>query len=110
MAKESAVAKVREKRAKEAKEYKSSHDVERVHHLIAAASLIRDWPAAASLAASLSRELVALNMKQADLDAKEKEEHDKELNEAWAADTKATTEENKSEETESSPPRASRTR
>lgn len=89
MAEKSAIAKLREKRAREAKEYKTTHDPQRVHHLIAAASLIRDWPAASALAASLSKELAALNLKQMELDEKEKEEQQKETAEAMAADAKA---------------------
>lgn len=99
--KQSAIAKLREKRAKEAMEYKSSHDVERVHHLIAAASLIRDWPAAAALAASLTKELTALNAKQVELDAKEKAEQEKEVAEAVAADAQP---QPTQEGTEESPP------
>ena len=85
----SAVAQLREKHAKAAKEYKCDHDVERVHHLIAAAALMRDWPASSALAAAITRELAGLSAKQADLDAEEKEELDKEMAKAVESDRKA---------------------
>lgn len=91
--KESAQLKHYKAAQEKAKAYKTSHDVERVHHLIGAAHLMRDYPAASALQNSLVRELVALSLKQAELDAKEKEEDEKALAEAKAADAKPVEEE-----------------
>jgi hypothetical protein len=54
------------------KDYRTSHDVQRAHHLIAALSILKDHTAAAPLAASFARELQAMALKQMDLDAEEK--------------------------------------
>lgn len=91
MANQTAVAKLWEKRSKEAKEYKTTHDVERAHHLIGALTQLKDHTGAVAVAASFARELAAMNAKQADLDAKEKEQQEKENAEAIAADAKAAT-------------------
>ena len=87
--KQSAMARLREKLAEKAKSYKTSQDVERLHHLSQALVNLRDHTAAAPIAASLAKELSALSAKQTEADAKEKEETDKEVAEAQAADSKS---------------------
>src|SRR6516164_4896164 len=87
--KESAVAKLLKKQAEEAKDYKCEYDVERIQRLILSAHYMRDYPATTALASSLTRELTAMSLKQAEADAKEKEEWAKELAEARAADARA---------------------
>ena len=89
MAAKSRVAQLWEKRAKEAKEYKTDLDVERLHSLLQCVNLIRDYPKQAALAAALNRELDAMNTKQSEEDAKETEEHRKEMADAVSADSKA---------------------
>lgn len=86
---ETALAKLAKEEEEKAKNYKCVHDVERVHHIVASAHLMRDYPLQSALAASMVRELHAANLKQADLDTKEREEHEKKRNEAIAADLKA---------------------
>lgn len=90
--KQSAVAKLREKLEKEKREYKCEHDVQRVHHLIAAVVNLKDYPAAGTLAAALGRELQAMSLKQADDDAEERKEAEKEMAAAEEADAKAAAE------------------
>lgn len=87
--KESAVAKWQRTQAEKARAFKVTHDVERVHHLIAAAHLMRDYPPTTSLASALNRELAALSLTQADLDAEEKAENEKTYIAAVAADAPA---------------------
>jgi len=98
--KESAVAKLLKKQAEEAKDYKCEYDVERIQRLVLSAHYMRDYPATTALASSLTRELTAMSLKQAEADAKEKEEWAKELAEARAADAKMYEEEAKGEKKE----------
>jgi hypothetical protein len=86
---ESAVAKLLKAKAEEDKHYKCEHDVERVQRLILSAHYMRDYPATSALASSLTRELTAMSLEQAEVDAKDKEEFAKRLAEAQAADAKA---------------------
>ena len=85
----SALAQLREKHAKKVKEYKCEHDVERIHHLAAGLVHLRDHTGAAALTAAMARELAGMSAKQADLDAEEKAELDKEVAAAQAADQKS---------------------
>jgi len=91
---ESAVAKLLKTKAEEDKHYKCEHDVERVQRLILSAHYMRDYPATSALASSLTRELTAMSLEQAEVDMKEKEEFAKKLAEAKAADAKMYAEEN----------------
>ena len=102
MAKESAVAKHLHDKAEKEKNHKSKHDVERLHHIMAALTAMRDYPQSAPIASDLGKEIRALSLKQAEADAKETEEENKALSEARAADANSSTK----EETHSSPPRA----
>lgn len=104
--KQSAVAKLREKLEKEKREYKCEHDVQRVHHLIAAVIGLKEYPPAGPLAAALGRELQALSLKQADLDTEERKEAEKELAAAEEADAKAA----KAEAEHANPPPESKVR
>ena len=89
MAAKSRVAQLWEKRAKEAKEYKTDLDVDRLHSLLQCVNLIRDYPKQSALAGAVNRELDAMNTKQAEEDAKETEEQKKEMAEAVSADAKS---------------------
>ena len=86
---DSAVVKLQKDRAEKEKSYKCTHDIERVHHLILSAFYMRDFPATSALAASMVRELSGMNLKQIELDAKEKEDLEKAYAEALASDSKA---------------------
>lgn len=86
--------------AKDPKEYKAEEDVERAFYLVSAAHLMRDYLGTAALAASFVKELVAMNTRQAERDAKENAERVKE--EAAAASKAAAA----SESDESPPTRA----
>jgi hypothetical protein len=89
--------------AKDPKEYKAEEDVERAFYLVSAAHLMRDYLGTAALAASFVKELVAMNTRQAERDAKENAERVKE--EAAASKAAAA-----SESDESPPTRAARSR
>jgi hypothetical protein len=90
---ESAVTKHFKERAEKAKNHKTKHDVERLHHLMAALTFMRDYPQSAPIAADLGKEVQALSIKQAEEDAKAGQEDQKELAEARAADAKGSAEE-----------------
>jgi hypothetical protein len=94
---QSAVMKHFHDKAEKEKNYKSKHDVDRIHHIAAALFYMRDYPQNATLAADLGKEIKAMTMKQAEQDAKDAEEEQKSLAEAQAADAKAV-------ESQSSPP------
>jgi hypothetical protein len=100
---ESARQKLANELHEKAKNYKTTHDVERIHHIVAALSLMRDYPQHAAVANSLGKEMTALNAKQAEQDAKDADELQKKTAEAMAADTPHV-----AEETEASPQRAGR--
>ena len=104
MTDESAVAKLIKEEEDKAKSYKTAHDVERVHHIIAAAHLMRDYTPVAALAASLTRELRGMALKQEELDTKERDEHLKKLAEAKAHDDKMYAEQNEPKEAAHSNP------
>jgi hypothetical protein len=86
MAKESAQARLAKEQADRLKSYKATEDAERAFYLLHAASLIRDYPGHAALAASFRRELDAMNARQVELDAKENEEEQKRVAAAKAED------------------------
>jgi hypothetical protein len=89
--------------AKDPKDYKAEEDVERAFYLVSAAHLMRDYLGTAALAASFVKELVAMNTRQAERDAKETADRVKE--EAAKASAAAA-----SESDESPPTRAARSR
>ena len=87
--------------AEKLKSYKVSFDPERVHHLTAAAAIAREYQSLTALSGAITRELVGINAKQAEIDAKELEEHTKKLTDAKVSDAP------KEEDAESPPTRAS---
>ena len=103
MTEETAVSKLYKARAEKAKAYKTAHDVTRALALAHLGHLLRDYPAAAALAASVSRELTSMNAKQEELDAEEKVANEKEWNEAKAADAKQNEPKKEEAETETYP-------
>ena len=92
--------------SEKAKSYKTPHDVERLHHMAAAAFYLRDHSAAAPISGSIGRELLALALKQGEQDDKDAEEAAKKLAAAKEADAKAAAEAAEEHESSSPPPRA----
>jgi hypothetical protein len=90
---DSAVSKFMKDRHEKAKNYKTKHDVERLHHIVAALFYMRDYPQNATLAADLGKEVAGMTAKQAEQDGKDAEEEKKALAEAVATDNKASAEE-----------------
>jgi hypothetical protein len=77
----------RDKREAE-KNYRTSHDVKRLHHIMAVLTHLRDYPAP-SVIASLSKELTAMNVAQAARDAEHTAAQAKAFAAAQAADAAA---------------------
>ena len=103
---ESRVAQLLKKRLEKAKSYKAEFDVERAKDLLQVADLIRDFPGQAALAAAAGRELAGMNMKQTEQDLDDKEEADKEMAAARAADARGSEDERPLSGSPPSSPRA----
>jgi hypothetical protein len=85
-----AVLKLLKDREDRKKEFKCEFDVERVRTLANAAHLLKDFPTSVSsaLIASITAELTAINLKQAEAMSKEMEKQTSEMQEAMASDAK----------------------
>jgi hypothetical protein len=70
------------------KNYRTSHDVKRLHHMLAMLTYMRDYPAT-SLIADLGKEIAAMNAAQAERNAEQAAAQAKAFAAAQAADAAA---------------------
>ena len=81
-----AVDKFMHDRTEKLKSHKTKHDVERLHHMVAALFYMRDYPQNSTLASDLGKEIAGISAKQAEQDAKEAAEEQRAYADAQASD------------------------